>query len=205
MQPQAAEDFVFKILLVGDSGTGKTCLLTRFTKDVFEDKLLSTIGVDFAIKRLNVYDKHIKLTIWDTAGQEKFRTLTNTFYRGAKGVIFVYDVTSKETLQNLEEIWLQEVELYGTEPDIVKMLVANKVDLNSIREVSWQEGSDFARKHGCLFVETSAKANVAVATAFEELVLKILETPSLTADAAGSRSLNVSQEPSVHQRNYYCC
>ncbi|GFR42242.1 hypothetical protein Agub_g3136 [Astrephomene gubernaculifera] len=185
LQPaEGAVDFTLKILLLGDSGVGKTCLLTRFAHDNFDEKVASTIGVDFAVKRLSVYDKRVKLTVWDTAGQEKFRTLTSTFYRGAKGIILVYDVSRPDTLRHLEEQWLQELQLYGTEPEAVRMVVANKVDVGDARRVSWHEGSDFARRHGCLFVETSAKTNVAVATAFEELVLKILETPSLLEDAA---------------------
>ncbi|KXZ52310.1 RABC2 protein [Gonium pectorale] len=203
---EGATDYTFKILLLGDSGVGKTCLLTRFAHDSFDDKVASTIGVDFAVKRLFVYDKRIKLTVWDTAGQEKFRTLTSTFYRGAKGIILVYDVSRPDTLRHLEEQWMRELELYGTETDAVRMVVANKVDVGDARRVSWQEGSDFARKHGCLFVETSAKANVAVATAFEELVLKILETPSLTEDAAcGVRPGTVRLDmPSSYNMYDYC-
>ncbi|EFJ52758.1 RabC/Rab18 [Volvox carteri f. nagariensis] len=176
-------DFTIKILLLGDSGVGKTSLLTRFAHDSFDEKVASTIGVDFAVKKLSVYDKRVKLTVWDTAGQEKFRTLTSTFYRGAKGIILVYDVSRPDTLRHLEEQWMRELELYGTEADAVRMVVANKVDVGDARRVSWHEGSDFARRHGCLFVETSAKTNIAVANAFEELVLKILETPSLLEDA----------------------
>ncbi|GLC38103.1 GTP-binding protein yptV3 [Pleodorina starrii] len=188
LQPtESAIDFTLKILLLGDSGVGKTSLLTRFAHDNFDEQVASTIGVDFAVKKLSVYDKRVKLTVWDTAGQEKFRTLTTTFYRGAKGIIMVYDVSRPDTLLHLEEQWMRELELHGTEADAVRMVVANKVDVGDARRVSWHEGSDFARRHGCLFAETSAKTNIAVANAFEELVLKILETPSLLEDA-GLRS-----------------
>ncbi|KAG2501881.1 hypothetical protein HYH03_000379 [Edaphochlamys debaryana] len=199
-------DYTLKILLLGDSGVGKTCLLTRFAHDSFDDKVASTIGVDFAVKRLSVYDKRVKLTVWDTAGQEKFRTLTSTFYRGAKGIILVYDVSRPETLRHLEEQWMRELELYGTEGDAVRMVVANKVDVGDARRVSWHEGSDFARRHGCLFVETSAKTNVAVANAFEELVLKILETPALLEDAGyGGRPGSVRLDaPAAYSMYDYC-
>lgn len=206
-----AVDYNLKILLLGDSGVGKTCLLTRFAHDSFDDRVASTIGVDFAVKRLIVYDKRCKLTIWDTAGQEKFRTLTSTFYRGAKGIILVYDVTRPDTLAHLEEQWMRELELYGTELDAVRMVVANKVDMADARRVTWAEGSDFARRHGCLFVETSAKTNEAVGQAFEELVIKILETPALLEDAGagaagpGRPGAVQLQQPGVRPQGYSSC
>mmetsp|Transcript_15685 Transcript_15685/g.43886 ORF Transcript_15685/g.43886 Transcript_15685/m.43886 type:complete len:203 (-) Transcript_15685:57-665(-) len=177
-------DHLFKLLLVGDSGVGKSSLLLRFTSDSFED-LTPTIGVDFKVKYVTLEGKRLKLTVWDTAGQERFRTLTSSYYRGAQGIIFAYDVTRRETFESLTDIWLREVEMYSTVADAIKMVVANKVDLESDREVSYQEGADFARANGCLFVETSAKANLAVGQAFEELVLKVLETPSLLSESGG--------------------
>lgn len=180
-------DNLLKILLVGDSGVGKSSLLLRFTSDKFEANTNPTIGVDFRIKYVTVGGKRVKLTIWDTAGQERFRTLTSSYYRGAHGVIFVYDVTRKETFESLGDIWMQEVDMYSTIDNAVKLVVANKVDKQIEREVARDQGSAFARQHGTLFVETSAKANTAVNQAFEELVAKILETPSLLQDAGGSR------------------
>jgi Ras-related protein Rab-18 len=114
-------------------------------------------------------------------GQERFRALTSTFYRGAAGIIFTYDVTRRETLANLGGAWLAELARFEPHPEVAKMVVANKVDAHDARQVSWQEGADFARQHGCLFVETSAKTNIAVAVAFEELVLRILDSPGLLA------------------------
>jgi len=139
------------------------------------------------VKYVTLQGKRVKLTIWDTAGQERFRTLTSSYYRGAHGVVFVYDVTRKETFESLGDIWMQEVDMYSTIDDAVKLVVANKVDKDSEREVSRDQGAAFARKHGTLFVETSAKANTAVSQAFEELVAKILDTPSLLQDAGGTR------------------
>ncbi|PNH02815.1 GTP-binding protein yptV3 [Tetrabaena socialis] len=206
MADEGAVDYTLKILLLGDSGVGKTCLLTRFAHDQFDGLVASTIGVDFAVKRMSVYDKRVKLTVWDTAGQEKFRTLTNTFYRSAKGIILVYDVSKPDTLRHLEEQWMRELEVYGTEVDAVRMVVANKVDVGDARRVTWHEGSDFARRHGCLFVETSAKTNVAVANAFEELVLKILETPSLLEDSGyGARPGTVRLDQPIAYGVYDYC
>ncbi|KAK8519325.1 hypothetical protein V6N13_133247 [Hibiscus sabdariffa] len=120
-------DYLFKLLMIGDSGVGKSSLLLSFTSDSFEE-LSPTIGVDFKVKYVTAGNKKLKLAIWDTAGQERFRTLTSSYYRGAQGVIMVYDVTRRETFTNLSEVWAKEVELYSTNQDCIKMLVGNKVD-----------------------------------------------------------------------------
>lgn len=187
-------DHLFKVLLVGDSAVGKSCLLMRFTADRFDEVTTSTIGVDFRVKFLTINGKRVKLAVWDTAGQERFRTLTSSYYRGAQGVIFVYDVTRSESFEDLERIWMKEVDIYSNIEDAVKMVVANKVDLESERQVSTSQGHDFARRMGCLYVETSAKTNVAVQQAFEELVLKILETPGLVNAALGSGGVKLNQQ-----------
>ncbi|GAX77793.1 hypothetical protein CEUSTIGMA_g5236.t1 [Chlamydomonas eustigma] len=178
-------DYTFKILLVGNSGVGKSCILMRFAQDKFLDSMTSTIGVDFRVKMMDVSGKRCKLSVWDTAGQERFRTLTSSYYRGAQGICFIYDVTRRESFEDLEAVWMREVELYSNVDGAVQILVANKVDLSSERQVTTEEGQDFAQRHGCLFVETSAKANVAVGQAFEELVMKILDSPVLI-ESSGS-------------------
>ncbi|XP_042331365.1 ras-related protein Rab-18-B-like [Sceloporus undulatus] len=165
-----------KLLLIGDSSVGKSSLLLRFTEDQFEPYLNPTIGVDFKVKKMVVGDLPLQLAIWDTAGQERFRTLTPSYYRGAQGVILVYDVTNRETFVGLES-WLQELEVY-TKRNVVKMLVGNKID-ETDREVDRLEGLQFARKHSMLFVETSAKMRHGVQNAFEEVVIRILQTPEL--------------------------
>lgn len=197
-------DHLFKILLVGDSGVGKSCILMRFTADRFDDSTVSTIGVDFRIKYTQFHGKKCKLSIWDTAGQERFRTLTSSYYRGAQGIIFVYDVTRRETFDNLEDIWMREVDMYSTVEDAVKMVVANKVDLEEQREVSEEEAHEFAKRHGCLFVETSAKENKAVSQAFEELVLKILETPGLL-ESVGMSGLKMTNAPAASSTSSCSC
>lgn len=124
---QTEFDHLFKLLLIGDSGVGKSTFLLRFTSDIFDD-LSPTIGVDFKFKLMILREKRLKLTIWDTAGQERFRTLTSSYYRGAQGIILVYDVTRRETFTNLSDVWLKEVELFSTNQDCIKMLIGNKVD-----------------------------------------------------------------------------
>lgn len=186
----AGEDFdhLFKILLIGNSGVGKSSLLLRFTAGKFDD-MGPTIGVDFKVKMLSLQGKRLKLTIWDTAGQERFRTLTSSYYRGAQGIILVYDVTRRATFTDLSDVWLKEVDRFSTNKDCIKMLIGNKVDLEeSERVVTKKEGIAFARQHGCLFLEASAKTSINVQRCFEELVHKIIETPSLTADTAQLRS-----------------
>ncbi|XP_028558018.2 ras-related protein Rab-18-B-like [Podarcis muralis] len=167
---------ILKLLLVGDSGVGKSSLLLRFTEDQFEPYLNPTIGVDFKVKKMVLGDFPVQLAIWDTAGQERFRTLTPSYYRGAQGIILVYDVTKRETFAGLE-CWLQELDVF-TKKSVVKMLVGNKID-ETDREVDRKEGLQFAQKHSMLFIETSAKMKDGVETAFEEVVIKILQTPEL--------------------------
>ncbi|XP_015278659.1 PREDICTED: ras-related protein Rab-18-B-like [Gekko japonicus] len=166
-----------KLLLVGDSAVGKSSLLLRFTEDQFEPCLDPTIGVDFKVKKMVVGDLPLQLAIWDTAGQERFRTLTPSYYRGAQGVILVYDVTRRETFVGLES-WLRELEMYTTKQNVVKMLVGNKIDKPD-REVDRKEGLQFARTHSMLFIEASAKMKEGVQGAFEEAVVRILQTPEL--------------------------
>ncbi|KAI3984060.1 hypothetical protein MKX01_035187 [Papaver californicum] len=186
-------DYLFKLLMIGDSGVGKSSLLLSFTSDTFED-LSPTIGVDFKVKLVTLGGKKLKLAIWDTAGQERFRTLTSSYYRGAQGVILVYDVTRRDTFTNLADVWAKEIDLYSTNQDCIKMLVGNKVDKESERVVTKKEGIDFAREYGCLFLECSAKTRVNVKQCFEELVLKILDTPSLVAEGSAGGKKNIFKQ-----------
>uniref|UniRef100_A0A8C3R2H7 small monomeric GTPase n=1 Tax=Cyanoderma ruficeps TaxID=181631 RepID=A0A8C3R2H7_9PASS len=164
-----------KLLLVGDSGVGKSSLLRRFTDGTFEPRLKPTVGIDIKVKKMVLEGRAVQLAIWDTAGQERFRALTPSYYRGAQGVVLVYDVTRKDTFTGLGE-WLNELEMHTTTSSTVKMLLGNKTDQPG-REVERKEGLQLARKHSLLFIETSAKTEDGVQQAFEELVLKILQTP----------------------------
>lgn len=176
-----AYDHLVKILLVGDSGVGKSSLLARFISDSFDEQG-PTVGVDFKLKHVDVDGTRLKLTVWDTAGQERFRTLTSSYYRGAHGVVFVYDVTSRESFENARETWRKEVEMYGTIANSVKIVIGNKIDREGERTVARKEGVAFAKEYGCLFLECSAKTKVRVAEAFDELVKGILDAPGLLVD-----------------------
>ncbi|KAI7880973.1 ras-domain-containing protein [Lichtheimia hyalospora FSU 10163] len=197
----AREVPTLKLLLIGNSNVGKSSLLLRFTDDTFlpQEEVSATIGVDFKVAMMDVGDQRYKLTIWDTAGQERFRTLTSSYYRGAQGVILVYDVSSRESFEALDT-WWKEVNTYCSSPDVVKMIVGNKVDKESSRAVTYKEGAEMARKLQTLFVECSAKTNVGVKEAFEELVTKVIETPSLWQKKM-SPSSTVRVTPTEQQQN----
>ncbi|XP_072523674.1 ras-related protein Rab-18a [Salminus brasiliensis] len=192
-----------KILIIGESGVGKSSLLLRFTDDTFDPELGATIGVDFKVKTVAIDGNQTKLAIWDTAGQERFRTLTPSYYRGAQGVILVYDVTRQETFTKLST-WLSELETFCTRNDLVKMLVGNKIDKED-REVDRNEGLKFARKHSMLFIEASAKTRDGVECAFEELVEKILQTPGLWESEGKTRAVHLSEHtPQPAAGGCYC-
>ncbi|KAL7536234.1 hypothetical protein ACHAXR_007009 [Thalassiosira sp. AJA248-18] len=181
-------DHLFKLLMIGDAAVGKSSMLIRFTDDAFDEHIQSTIGVDFKVKHLELNNKRIKLTVWDTAGQERFRTLTSSYYRGAQGVVMVYDVTRRDSFDNLEH-WLKEVKLYSPNngEGVVKLLVGNKIDLPDNdggdgeyeRQVDRHEAEEWARNQGMLFLEASAKTRTGVQESFMEVVHKILEDPDL--------------------------
>jgi len=191
---KADYDYLFILVLIGDSGVGKSCLLLRFADDKWTDTYISTIGVDFKIRTIELDGKTIKLQIWDTAGQERFRTISSTYYRGAHGIMVVYDITSKESFVNVRR-WLVEIDKYARE-GVNKLLVGNKSDLAedtgagaalvAPRQVAMKEGEEFARTlengQGIPFVEASAKNGNFVDTAF-----------LLMAHQIKNKMLNVSQ------------
>jgi len=169
-------DYLFKLVLIGDSGVGKSCLLLRFADDNFTDSYISTIGVDFRFRTVTIDKKTVKLQIWDTAGQERFRTITSAYYRGADGIIMVYDVTSAESFDHVEE-WLSEVDRYANE-NTQKLLVGNKADLIEDKQVSEETAQRFADKLGIPFIETSAKTATNVDAAFLTMAKELIKSRS---------------------------
>uniref|UniRef100_UPI00398F667B ras-related protein Rab-2-like n=1 Tax=Pristiophorus japonicus TaxID=55135 RepID=UPI00398F667B len=152
--------YLFKYIIIGDTGVGKSCLLLQFTDKRFQPVHDLTIGVEFGARMINIDGKQIKLQIWDTAGQESFRSITRSYYRGAAGALLVYDVTRRETFNHLTT-WLEDARQHSSS-NMVIMLIGNKSDLESRRDVRKEEGEAFAREHGLVFMETSAKTSANV-------------------------------------------
>ena len=161
-------DYLFKVVLIGDSGVGKSNLLSRFTKNEFNLESKTTIGVEFATKTIEWGDKIIKAQIWDTAGQERYRAITSAYYRGAVAALLVYDITKQHTFQNVEK-WLQELKDYADD-NIVVMLVGNKTDLANLRAVKTEDAQAFAEENELAFIETSALVSTNVVEAFEQII-----------------------------------
>nr|POF17681.1 gtp-binding protein ypt1 [Quercus suber] len=166
-------DYLFKLLLIGDSGVGKSCLLLRFADDTYTESYISTIGVDFKIRTIELDGKTVKLQIWDTAGQERFRTITSSYYRGAHGICVVYDVTDMDSFNNVKQ-WLQEIDRYATE-GVNKLLVGNKSDMTDKKVVEYTVAKEFADSLGIPFLETSAKNASNVEQAFLTMARQIKE------------------------------
>jgi len=164
-------DYLFKLLLIGDSGVGKTCVLFRFSEDAFNATFISTIGIDFKIRTIELDGKKIKLQIWDTAGQERFRTITTAYYRGAMGIMLVYDITNEKSFDNIKN-WIRNIEEHAS-ADVEKMILGNKCDMNDRRQVSKERGEQLAIEYGIKFMETSAKASINVEQAFFTLARDI--------------------------------
>lgn len=174
----AEYDYLFKLLLIGDSGVGKSCLLLRFSDNSYTDSFISTIGVDFKIRTLHLDDKVVKLRIWDTAGQDRFRTLTSSYYRGAHGIIIVYDATDMESFHNVKS-WLGEIEKFASE-NVNKILVGNKCDLVSKKVVETKMAQELADSLGIPLLETSAKDSINVDEAFTRMAKDIKERMALS-------------------------
>lgn len=190
-------DHLFKILLIGDSGVGKSCLLLRFVDDAYTESYISTIGVDFKIRTLNLDGKTVKMQIWDTAGQERFRTITSSYYRGAHGIAVVYDVTDMESFNNVKQ-WLSEIEKHASD-NVNKLLIGNKSDLVVKKVVDTAMAKEFADSHNIPFIETSAKNAVNVEEAFLKMASDI--KARVAAQGPGTRTGGVRLPTSGERQN----
>jgi len=171
-------DYLFKLVLIGDSGVGKSCLLLRFADDSFTESYISTIGVDFRFRTIKIQDKTVKLQIWDTAGQERFRTITSAYYRGADGIIMVYDVTNQESFDHVN-VWFNEVNKYANE-NSCKLLVGNKSDCSD-KVVSTETAQNYANNLNINFIETSAKSASNVEHAFTTMASELIRRNAVRA------------------------
>lgn len=184
-------DYMYKILIIGNSSVGKTSVLFRYADDSFTSAFVSTVGIDFKVKTVFRHEKKFKLQIWDTAGQERYRTITTAYYRGAMGFILMYDITNEESFNSVQD-WITQIKNYSLNVYEV-ILVGNKCDMEDERVISYDRGKQLAEQLGVPFFESSAKENINVKVVFEQLVDMIRDKmsesldndPSLIAGGAG--------------------
>ncbi|CAL8350140.1 unnamed protein product [Arctogadus glacialis] len=192
-----SSDYLFKLLLIGDSGVGKSCLLLRFADNTYTETYISTIGVDFKIRTIDMDGKTVKLQIWDTAGQERFRTITSSYYRGAHGIIIVYDVTEQESYNNISQ-WLQEIERYACQ-NVSRLLLGNKCDLVAKKVVASSTAQELASSLHIPFIETSARSSDNVERAFltmaSEIHRRLASDGGMQAEAARARGVQINSAP----------
>ncbi|XP_031112328.1 ras-related protein RGP1-like [Ipomoea triloba] len=212
-------DYVFKVVLIGDSAVGKSQLLARFSRNDFSIDSKATIGVEFQTRTVVIDDKSVKAQIWDTAGQERYRAVTSAYYRGALGAMLVYDITKRQTFDHIAR-WLEELRGHA-DKNLVIILVGNKTDLESDRDVSTEDAKEYAEKENLFFIETSALESINVETAFLNIlteIYRVVSKKSLVAneeaESAGSSSLlkgtqivlpGPGQEPVSAGSSYSCC
>lgn len=190
------------MLLIGDSGVGKSCLLLRFSDDSFTTSFITTIGIDFKIKTVEIGGKRIKLQIWDTAGQERFRTITTAYYRGAMGILLVYDVTDEQSFNNIRN-WIRNIEQHAAD-NVDKVLIGNKCDMIQSKVVETAKGQSLADEYGIKFFETSAKNAINVAEAFTAIAKDIKKRLMDNPNAAPQQQQGVRVDAST-QKKKKCC
>ncbi|XP_012481608.1 ras-related protein RABA5e [Gossypium raimondii] len=209
---ETVEEYLFKIVIIGDSAVGKSNLLSRFARNEFNAHSKATIGVEFQTQSVEIDGKEVKAQIWDTAGQERFRAVTSAYYRGAFGALLVYDISRRATFDNVAR-WLDELNSHS-DTTVAKMLVGNKCDLENTREVSLDEGKSLAESEGLFFIETSALDSTNVWTAFEIVIREIYNNVSrkvLSSDSYKARlsvnrvSLVNDDELKQSKTKYACC
>lgn len=206
-----AEEYLFKIVIIGDSAVGKSNLLSRYARNEFNMHSKSTIGVEFQTQSMEIDGKEVKAQIWDTAGQERFRAVTSAYYRGAVGALVVYDITRQTTFDSIGR-WLDELNTHS-DTTVARMLVGNKYDLDDIRAVSIDEGKSLAEEHGLFFMETSAKDSTNVKKAFEIVIKeiynnvsrKVLNSDSYKAELSVNRVSLVDDDNSKQNQGYSSC
>ncbi|XP_034044000.1 RAB3D, member RAS oncogene family, a [Thalassophryne amazonica] len=191
-------DYMFKLLIIGNSSVGKTSFLFRYADDSFTSAFVSTVGIDFKVKTIYRNDKRVKLQIWDTAGQERYRTITTAYYRGAMGFLLMYDITSQDSFSAVQD-WATQIKTYSWDNAQV-VLIGNKLDLEEDRQVSTEDGQKLATELGFEFFEASAKDNINVKQVFDKLVDIICEKMSETVNgnvgpSATHKGVNLKDTP----------
>ncbi|KAL8143811.1 hypothetical protein V2J09_016843 [Rumex salicifolius] len=210
-EEEAGEEYLFKIVIIGDSAVGKSNLLSRYARNEFDLNTKATIGVEFQTQCMLIDGKEVKAQIWDTAGQERFRAVTSAYYRGAVGALVVYDVSRRSTFDSIAR-WLEELRTH-CDTTVATMLVGNKCDLENIREVSIEEGKSFAEEEKLFFMETSALDSTNVRTAFEMVIRqiynnvsrKLLNSDSYKAELSVNRVSLAKDGADLSKSNRLCC
>ncbi|GMJ01730.1 ARABIDOPSIS THALIANA RAB GTPASE HOMOLOG A5E, RAB GTPase homolog A5E [Hibiscus trionum] len=207
------EEYLFKIVIIGDSAVGKSNLLSRYARNEFNPHSKATIGVEFQTQSMEIDGKEVKAQIWDTAGQERFRAVTSAYYRGAVGALIVYDISRRTTFDSVAR-WLDELKTH-CDTTVARMLVGNKCDLETIRDVSVEEGKTLAEEEDLFFMETSALDSTNVKKAFELVIReiynnvsrKVLNSDTYKAELTVNRvSLTKTEtDASKQTRNFSCC
>ena len=197
-------DYIFKVLLIGNSDVGKSSLILRYVDQIWNDVFVPTIGVDFKVKSIEVDKKLVKMQIWDTAGQERFRNVISSYFKGAHGILLIYDITCRESFKELEN-WLGEVERHASS-QVLKILIGNKSDLEEKREIQKDEGEAFAMRNGMQFIETSAKNNTNVSEAFEALAKIMVESSNKrNAIKIEKKTIKVEKGADLNVKKKNCC
>ena len=198
-------DHLFRYIIVGDMAVGKSCILLQFTDNKFRHQHELTIGVEFGAKTITLNNKTIKIQIWDTAGQEAFQAITRTYYKGAVGALLVYDITRKDTFTHVTK-WLEEVKMNSSR-SICIILIVNKKDLEEKRQVSYEEGENFAKENGLMFLETSAKTAYNVVEAFNLSAQAILNNVEKNGvdPTSGKTAVKLGPEAGNAKQSGGCC
>ncbi|XP_043834395.1 ras-related protein Rab-3D isoform X1 [Dromiciops gliroides] len=200
-------DYMFKLLIIGNSSVGKTSFLFRYADDSFTSAFVSTVGIDFKVKTVYRNEKRVKLQIWDTAGQERYRTITTAYYRGAMGFLLMYDVSNQESFNAVQD-WATQIKTYSWDNAQV-ILIGNKCDLEDERVVSTEDGKHLADDLGFEFFEASAKDNINVKQVFERLVDIICEKMNESLEAGSgpignSKGAALSDTPPAQASSCSC-
>ena len=191
-------DYLFKVLLLGDSDVGKSSLILRYTEETFNSKLVNSIGVDFKMKKKEIDGKIIKVQIWDTAGHERFRSITYSYYRGANAIIIVFDLSDKKSFINIIE-WLKQIEKHAQE-NVFKFLVGNKSDLIDERKVTYEEAKKYADEHDLPYIETSAKEGININELFDSSITTFL---NMTKSFGGEKNIKLNSQ-NTNEKNSCC-
>jgi len=204
-----------KLLTIGDSAVGKTCILLRYASDSFQTTFITTIGIDFKTKNVNIDGKPLRLQIWDTAGQERFRTITTSYFNGAQGILLVYDVTDRSTFNSIRN-WIDQIQQHADE-NVNMLLIGNKVDLlrdervmedlqaNGQTHVTTEEGRALASEYGVEFFETSAKENINVDAAFQAIAKATMERMLMQEQAHRDSAHRLEDTQRARREKKGCC